>query len=143
MMLIGGGRAIVADPRAGLLIAKTNPAMAAAIPEGISEDEAIFALYDAVAEALMAHGYRVTRVPSIHTNKYKAYISYTNAIIDETPTGKVVFLPVYDSLDDLNAAAARVWEDAGFAVRPVPVSGAYALGGTLHCLVNVLSRRQL
>ena len=49
-------------------------------------------------------------------------------------------MPVYRNADLLNAAATKVWSDAGFEVRPIDCTDTYVHFGCLHCLVNVLRR---
>ncbi len=108
-------------------------------PPGIDADEGpeTARRYDDTAETLRRAGWRVERVPVLPTCKDFAWITYTNAILED----RVVYLPRYN-LPELDSAAAAVYRRLGFEVRPVDVSAVYPHGGTLHCLVHVLRRQK-
>ena len=61
-------------------------------------------------------------------------------MLDQRDGRRIVYLPIYQGAEPLNAAAAEVWREAGYEVRPIDCTSAYRLGGSLRCLVNVLSR---
>ncbi|MBI2920308.1 MAG: agmatine deiminase family protein [Planctomycetes bacterium] len=124
---VGGKRFLVGDVRWGRRLAPAGLAL--------DESESIAAEFDAAAASLVAAGYEVTRVPVLPTAKEFAWITYTNAILED----RVVYLPQFGR-PALDAAAAQVYRDLGFEVRPVDVSQDYEKGGTLHCLVHVLRR---
>jgi hypothetical protein len=79
------------------------------------------------------------RIPVAVLEGAGAYVTYTNALFDREASGPVVYLPTYrvPALDD---AATRQYQELGFEVRPIDVSGIYSLNGSLGCLVNVLAR---
>lgn len=91
--------------------------------------------FDGAAETLRRAGFRVARVPALPTARDFAWITYTNAILEN----RTVYLPRF-GFPPLDSAAAAVYERLGFETRPVDVSAAYSHGGTLHCLVHVLRR---
>ena len=91
--------------------------------------------FDAMADGFRRAGFTVHRVPAIVTAKDYAWITYTNGIHED----RVVYMPVF-GVDALDRAAGEVYRSLGFEVRPVRVSKTWALGGTLHCLVHVVSR---
>jgi hypothetical protein len=91
--------------------------------------------FDGAAETLRRAGFRVERIPVLPTKRDFAWITYTNAILEN----RVVYIPLF-GLADLDAAAAAVYGRLGFQTRPVDVSAPYPHGGTLHCLVHVLRR---
>ena len=123
----GGDTVLVGDARWGLKL----------LPPGLDADgsDETARRFDAVAGELRRAGFRVERIPVLPTRKDFAWITYTNAILED----RVVYLPRY-GLPGLDSAAAAVYGRLGFEVRPVDVSSVYAHGGTLHCLVHVLRR---
>ena len=54
---------------------------------------------------------------------------------------RIVYMPVYENQDAMNAAATKVWETLGYEVRPVDCTTVFQRGGTLHCLVNIMQRQ--
>ena len=70
----------------------------------------------------------------------RTYLTYLNVILDERDGGRIVYMPIYGHAAAINAAAAEVWRQLGYLVRPVDCSTAYRHFGSLRCLVNVLSR---
>jgi hypothetical protein len=147
MMVAGDKTVLVSDPSLGKrLLAQQSLApsqLAAMLPGGVDFSEDTQRLYDAVAEQARAAGYRVVRIPSLHGAEGKMYITYVNVIIDSPGRQRIVYLPVYNSLDVLNEAAVKTWQQLGYEVRPVNVSSVYKEGGTLHCLVNILRREKI
>ena len=93
-----------------------------------------------VADAARAAGYRVVRIPTVCSPDARTYITYLNGLIDQRDGHRTIYLPQYDHADALNQAAAKVWQDLGYEVRPVNVTSVYRYFGTLHCLVNVLAK---
>ena len=63
-----------------------------------------------------------------------------NAVLDERPAGRVVYMPTFRGAEVLDAAAAAVWQDLGYRVHAVDCTDAYVHFGSLRCLVNVLRR---
>jgi len=61
-------------------------------------------------------------------------------LIEHHDRQRIVYLPFYQGVERLNAAARAVWENLGFEVRPIDCTSVYRHFGCLHCLVNVLKR---
>ena len=146
LMPLGGRRVLVADPRWGReLVGVGSGAPASAILVGGATWRADFrnetlAKFDAVAERCRAAGCEVIRVPVVPAQDGRTYLTYVNAILDERDGRDVVYMPVFRGADALNAAATKVWRDAGFDVRAVDCTETYVHFGSLRCLVSVLRR---
>jgi hypothetical protein len=110
------------------------------LPGGPDFSEATQKSFDAVATQVAAAGYRAVRIPTIPSPDSRTYLTYVNVITDYRDGRKFVYMPVYRGADALNDAAAQVWRDLGFQVRPVDCTSSYRHFGNLHCLVNVLQR---
>lgn len=95
---------------------------------------------DRVAQALIARGIRVHRVPVLVAGEDMdlPVISYTNVLLERRPV-RVVLLPEY-GIPSLDAAARQAWTALGYAVRPIDVSRIADLGGAVRCLTQVLER---
>lgn len=96
--------------------------------------------FDAVAAQCAAEGYRVMRIPVVPARDGRTYLTYVNVLLDEQRGRRRVYLPFYQGVERLNAAARALWEELGYEVRPVDCTSAYRHFGCLHCLVNVLKR---
>lgn len=143
MMLAGDKRAVVGDPSLAEALSRRKQSNAhwnGIVAGGGDFSEQTQRMYDAVAAQCAEAGYQVVRVPQVHSSISKGYVTYVNVLIDSVGNTGIVYLPVYDGLARLNEAAADTWRALGYEVRPVNVSSVYRLGGTLHCLVNVLRR---
>jgi len=140
MMSMGQGVALVGDPAMGLeLLGRAAAPMD--LPGGVDASAEMQARFDAVAQRLKALGYRVRRVPTLVGAGSKAYVTYVNVMMDVDAAGqRIVYMPVYRGLEDLNQAARDTWAAEGFEVRPIDCTDVYQHGGTLHCLVNVTGR---
>jgi hypothetical protein len=97
-------------------------------------------LFDAVAAQCSAAGYRVVRIPVVPAHDGRTYLTYVNVLLDQHGGGRVVYLPFYSGVEQLNAAAQAVWLGLGYEIRPVDCTSSYRHFGCLHCLVNVLKR---
>ena len=97
-------------------------------------------LFDAVAKQCAATGYKVVRIPVVPGHDGRTYLTYVNALLDQQRGHRIVYLPFYRGVENLNAAAREVWESLGYEIRPVDCTSAYRHFGCLHCLVNVLQR---
>lgn len=89
---------------------------------------------DHVAATLEREGFRVVRIPLIPTGEDFVYITYNNAVM----SGKTIWIPTYGLETD--AVAIETYRSLGLDVRPVDARGVYTMGGTLRCLITVLSR---
>lgn len=121
---VGGNTVLVGDMNWGRRLA----------PEiAVNPDEA--ARFDAMAESFRKAGFVVHRIPALVTDQDYAWITYTNGIHEDG----IVFMPVF-GIDALDRAAAEVYRNLGYGVRPVRVANTWRRGGTLHCLVHVVRR---
>jgi hypothetical protein len=106
-------------------------------PLGDTTTEAV--RFDRAAALLVAHGFRVVRVPAVVLAGAGSYITYTNALFDRRGDKRIIYMPTYRQ-PALDAAGAAFWRSQGFEVHPIDVSTVYMLNGSLGCLVNVLAR---
>jgi len=137
MMTAGRRTVLVADPAAAKPILRNEEPALSIEPDFRAETQWRF---DAVAKQCEDAGYHVVRIPTVPALNGRSYLSYVNAVIDQRQDGRVVYLPVFQGVDSLNAAAADVWSRLKFEVRPVDCTACYPHFGTLRCLVNVLRR---
>ncbi|MBX3460119.1 MAG: hypothetical protein KF696_09205 [Planctomycetes bacterium] len=140
MMTLGKRRVMVGDPR--MTRALLTPEQAASLPlkGGPDFSDATAAKFDTVADQCRAAGYEVIRVPQAPGGDGRTYITYVNVILDERDGKRVTYMPNINGADVLNRAAAEVWQQAGYEVRPVNCTGCYTYFGSLRCLVSVLRR---
>lgn len=140
MMTAGNRTVIVGDPRLARDMLSEDEASALPLP-GIPDfrDETL-ARFDAVAEQCEANGYTVIRIPVAPATDGRTFITYLNSILDQRDGRRIVYMPVFDGAEKLNAAAAEAWKQAGFTVVPVDCTSCYRHYGSLRCLVNVLRR---
>ncbi len=139
MMPIGDRRMLVGDPALARAIVGDRTDLAGKAGEDWSEKAQ--AAFDAVAARAAEAGYTVARIPVVPGKDGRTYLTYLNVIINEpTPGKRVVYMPTFGHVPQLNAAAARVWRAAGYAVVPVDCTDCYVHGGSLRCLVSVLDR---
>lgn len=147
MVSVGGRRMLVGDPSLGRRYVKSagdDGAMAegfTGLPGGPDFTHETQHLFDAVADQCAAAGYQVTRLPVVPARDGRTYLTYANVLIDQLAGERIVYLPYYRGAEPLNAAAREVWESLGYKVRPVDCTSIYRHFGCLHCLVNVLKRR--
>ncbi len=139
MMLIGDGRVMVGDPSLAWE-AQAHRVGAIALP-GADKEAATRAPFDAVARQCAAAGLEVIRIPTLGNQDGRTYLAYLNAVLDERDGRRIVYMPTYRGAEPINEAAAAVWREAGYEVRPIDCTGTYRQGGSLRCLVNVLARR--
>ena len=137
MASVGHRTMLVGDPS---LARPLVPAGCALLPGGPDFTPATQRLFDAVAAQCAHAGYRVLRIPVAPATDGRTYFTYLNALLDQQPARRVVYLPTYQGIEALNAAARGVWESLGYQVRAVDCTTAYRHFGSLHCLVNVLQR---
>jgi hypothetical protein len=136
MAAAGRNTVLVGDPRLGkqLVPAELN------LPGGPDWTPATQHLFDAVADQCAAAGYEVRRVPTVPSTDGRTYLTYVNVLLDESGEGRIAYVPVYDGVEALNAAARAIWEELGYEVRPIDCTATYRHFGCLHCLVNVIKR---
>jgi hypothetical protein len=132
---------VVADPSLGKPLYASSAENDAAFSGGPDFSEPTQRHFDAVADLCRGLGYRVVRIPVVPAASGKMYITYVNVILDKTPAGRpVVYMSSFGRQEKLNAAAAAVWAALGYEVRPIDCTSVWQMGGTLHCLVNVVRR---
>ncbi len=115
-----------------------QPAKGAATPEFRAD---LTTRLDNIARQMKALGYTVERVPLLPSATTRAWMSYNNGIV-ETRNGETIFyMPTFgaSALDEAGAEAFR--SKMGCKVIPVDCSTIWQLGGSLHCLVNVVERK--
>lgn len=139
-MPIGDNRILVGDPSLARPLLDGERA-AQLLPGGGDFSDETQRTFDAVADACRQAGLDVLRIPTAASADGRTYLAYLNVILDDRPSGRVVYMPVYQGARELNRAAADVWRQAGWKVCEVDCTSAYRHGGSLRCLVNVLRRR--
>jgi hypothetical protein len=140
MMPVGDRTVVVGDPRMARDMLTADEIAGLPIPKGADFSEATLAKFDAVAEQCREAGYTVKRIPLAPGNDGRVFLTPVNAILDQRDGKRTVYMPRFDHADKLNAAAAHVWQELGYEVRPVDCSDCYKYSGSLRCLVNVLRR---
>lgn len=140
MMAIGHRRVLVGDPSLAKPLWQNAAPWQQAGQWQPDFGDSTQQLFDAVAGQLEQEGYKVTRIATIPGKDGKAYITYTNVLIDQRPGDPTVYLPCYAGLDSLNHQAEQTWAHLGFRVISIDCTQVFRLGGTLHCLVNVLEK---
>jgi hypothetical protein len=150
------GTAFVGDVRLADAIAASQPdcLAALAVAGGAMADDAKAELagrLDRAARQLAALGYAVLRVPLLPSATPRAWMSYNNGIVETgggasagaAGPGAIYYMPTF-AAPALDAAAVDVFRSAGLPscrVVPIDCSTVWPLGGSLHCLVNVVARR--
>ena len=66
----------------------------------------------------------------------RTYLTYVNVIVDHSGETRTVYMPTFEGAEVLNRAAAEVWEELGFEVRPVDCTDCSGHYGSLRCLVS-------
>jgi hypothetical protein len=95
---------------------------------------------DKVARRLRGLGYTVVRVPLVPSATTRAWMSYNNGIVETRGGRPVFYMPTFGAPALDAAAAARFRAVFGATVVPIDCAGIWHLGGSLHCLVNVVGR---
>jgi hypothetical protein len=135
---------VVGDPRAGQRwLEQQSQAGAPPVvcpPEGPDFSDQVVARFDAVADAAVAAGCRVVRVPIVPGRNGRTFVTYLNVIIDQRDGRRIVYMPTYRGLEGLNQVAAGVWQSLDCQVCPVDCTDLYIHFGALRCLVNVVRR---
>jgi hypothetical protein len=139
MASVGNKTMLVGDPQLGRNYVTAAQALDL-LPEGPDSTPATQRLFDAVARQSEAAGYRVVRIPTLVSPDGRTFLTYVNSIMDEQGGRRIVYLPFYQGADLLNNAARKTWESLGFEVRSIDSTSTYQHFGSIHCLVNVLSR---
>ena len=140
MMTLGNKRVMVGDPSlAGALLTKEEIA-GLPFPQPADFGAETQALFDSVAKQCEDAGYEVIRVPVAPCKDGRTFITTLNSVLDDHDGQRTVYMPTIDGAEKLNKAATRVWEQAGFTVKPVNCTTCYRFFGSLRCLVNVSNR---
>lgn len=141
-----GNSAAVGDVRLAEQVVAAHPELLAALQSAGGEATSVFRTelttrLDCVARQLHSLGYRVVRVPLLPSATPRAWMSYNNGIV-ETRGGTVVFYMPTFGAPPLDRAAASIYRNAlHCTVIPIDCAKIWHLGGSLHCLVNVVARR--
>lgn len=96
--------------------------------------------FDYVESQLIQEGYFVERIP-ITYDENGSIITYNNVLMETRGNKRIVYMPVY-RVPWLDEIATDKYEELGFEVRPIDVSGIYMYDGSLRCMTNVLVRRR-
>jgi len=137
MMPAGSRTVVIGDPSMASKSAGALPSFPIEDPDFSDETQRRF---DAVAAQCAAAGYCVVRIPVVPDRDGRTYLTYLNVILDQRDGTRTVYMPVYRNAERLNDAAAAVWRELGYQVRPVDCTETYRHFGSLRCLVNVLRR---
>lgn len=140
-----GNTAAVGDVRMAEKVAASHPETLATLQAagGIASPAFradLSARLDRVARQMQTLGYRVVRVPLLPSTTPRAWLSYNNGIV-ETRNGKSIFYMPTFGAKTLDTAAAEIFQSTtGCTVEPIDCAHIWPLGGSLHCLVNVVAR---
>jgi hypothetical protein len=140
MMAAGGRRMIVGDPSLArpLLESITPTPELPFLPDFSPSTQELF---DSVARQAAAEGYTVTRIPVLPGQGSRSWLTWVNGLIDHRDGRRHFYMPTYAHAEPLNHAAEQVWQSLGYEVHRIDCTTLYPHFGTLHCLVNVLSRK--
>ena len=141
MTVLADGSVMLADVRWGERLAP--PRLAELLkddPDRRARGEAVTLRLEASRGALAGKGLIVRRVPAYLIPGETSVATYANVLQEVTPEGPVVYLP-WHGLEALDSAAAMVYRQLGYEVRPINVRGFFRFGGSLRCIVNVVERR--
>ncbi len=96
-------------------------------------------IFAQIAQRLRQSGFVVISIPAVLNPAEQWMMTYNNVLIDEREGKRTVYLPTY-GVDALDAYAQGVYEQIGFHVETVNVSGIFESGGALRCVTNVTHR---
>lgn len=96
---------------------------------------------DGVARQMQSLGYAVVRVPLLPSATPRAWMSYNNGIVDARAGKAIFYMPTFGAPTLDAAAAASFRAQLHCAVVPIDCAKVWHLGGSLHCLVNVVGRK--
>jgi len=142
-----GHTAAVGDVRQAEALAATHPDIRHALQAADGPATPAFRAdlqtrLDHVARQLRSLGYTVVRVPLFPSATPRAWMSYNNGIVD-TRNGKTIFyMPTFGSPTLDTAAASSFKAQLHCEVIPIDCAAIWPLGGSLHCLVNVVGRTE-
>ena len=93
-----------------------------------------------IAQRMQQLGYRVVRVPLFPSATPRAWISYNNGIVETSKSERIFYMPTF-AMPAIDARAAAIFtRELHCRVIPIDCSKIWPLGGSLHCLVNVVGR---
>jgi hypothetical protein len=141
MMAAGENTLLVGDPSAARRILGNVNTNSLFSPTEADFSAETIAQFEAVAKQGQEAGYHVDRIPVVPGRDGRTYMTYVNVIIDQRGDERVVYMPVYDGVAQLNRAAAETWRSIGYEVREVNCTDSYRHFGSLRCLVNIVSRK--
>jgi N-dimethylarginine dimethylaminohydrolase len=140
MMAVGEQTVLVGDPLAAQRILRQAPASDPSNSLDADFSPETVAKFQAVADQCQRAGYRVVRIPVVPGRDGRTYLTYVNVMIDQRGRSRTVYMPVFDGVARLNEAAAEVWRQLGYQVKPVDCTRCSRHFGSLRCLVNVAKR---
>jgi hypothetical protein len=93
-----------------------------------------------VAKQMKSLGYQVVRVPLMPSATPKAWMSYNNGIVETRDGNTIFYMPTFGA-KALDKFAEEIFKkQIDCIVVPIDCSKIWHLGGSLHCLVNVVER---
>lgn len=145
MTLIGDTQAVLSSPalggatlaRADEAVRRETAKLLGDAPPDFSDER--LAQFEEVAALLERRGLRITRLPHADNRGGDFAITYANVIQEVRDGRRIVYMPLY-GIPPLDAAAKERYEELGFTVRPIDVSGLCHLLGMVRCLANVVER---
>lgn len=140
MVAVANHTMLVGDPRLSVPFLWSHATVQSNLPGGADLRLQTQQSFDAVAAQCAEMGYRVVRIPVVPAADGRTYLTYVNVLIDQQGSKRIVYLPEYRGVDELNDEAKRIWRGFGYEVRAVDCTDVYRHFGCLHCLVNVLRR---
>lgn len=140
-----GQKAAVGDVRLAEAVAAAHPETLTALqPAGGAAAPAFRAdlctRLDRIVRQMQSLGYTVVRVPLLPSATPRAWMSYNNGIVETRGHATIFYMPTFGA-PALDAAAADIFRaKLGCTVMPIDCAKIWQLGGSLHCLVNVVER---
>lgn len=144
-LTVMGKKAAVGDVTLAEAVLKDHPDLHTALQPGGGVADAVFRndlsrRLDFVARKMQDLGYTVVRVPLLPSMKERAWMSYNNGIVETRGSETIFYMPTFGVKELDHAAADCFTTEMGCRVVPIDCSGIWQLGGSLHCLVNVVAR---
>lgn len=123
---------VVGDPALGAEVFAAGTAAARGLEGGPDFTGETQRHFDSVAKLAADCDYQVYRIPTVRAAQGKMYLNYVDVILDVRDGHPVVYMPVYQGQERMNAAATALWEALGRQARPIGCTSVWQRGGTLH-----------
>jgi N-dimethylarginine dimethylaminohydrolase len=92
--------------------------------------------YEEIAEQLRRAGFRVERIPILHTDDGNL-VTWNNAVTERRGSEAHAYVPSY-GIPVLDRDAHERWRKLGYRVHPVRAAEVIRHGGAIRCLSNVV-----